>query len=75
MGWSRGADIMHGIIKAVNRTNLRPSEKKQFYLDIIPVLEDEDWDTQDECMGDDTVFAAAMLHFHPDWDWDEEWDD
>lgn len=67
MGWARGADVANGSIKAINRTNLRPSEKRQFYLDIVPVLEDEDWDTQDECMEDDPVFEAAMKHLHPEW--------
>lgn len=66
MGWTGGVNIMHGIIKAVNRTNLRPSEKRAFYLDIIPVLEGEDWDTQDECV-EDPVFTGAMKHLHPEW--------
>jgi hypothetical protein len=71
MGWARGADVAHGIIKAVNKTILRPSEKRNLYFDIIPILEHEDWDTQDECMGEDPVFDAVMEHLHPDWDWSQ----
>jgi hypothetical protein len=69
MGWARGADVARGIIEAAIRIGMCATMRRWLYLEIIPVLEDEDWDTQDECMDDDPEFAAAMKQLHPEWDW------
>jgi hypothetical protein len=69
MGWARGADVMHGIIEAAHDLPMGALMRNALYLKVIPLLEDEDWDTQDECLGRDDMFDAAMEHLHPEWDW------
>lgn len=66
MGWARGADVMHGLIEAANDTPICALSRHELYMKMIPVLENEDWDTQDECLGRDDMFDAAMQNLHPD---------
>ena len=63
MGWSRGSDLMDSIIRSLKYHVINPSIRKEIYKDIIDALEDHDWDTQDECLGIDEAFDAA-LHEH-----------
>jgi len=65
MGWSSGGDVMDGIIKAV-RKHVPKGARKALYLDLIQVLEDLDWDTQQESLGQDPVFDEALRELHPD---------
>lgn len=58
MGWSSGSELFNRIIDAI-KPRLGDEERKAFYLEIIPVFEDQDWDTQDECLDRDPMFAAA----------------
>jgi hypothetical protein len=43
-------------------------------MDLIEIFEDEDWDTQDECMDVDEAYDEALRLLHPDW-FDEEDDE
>ena len=69
MGWSGGSRVMDGIIEALNCDNvgLHPLQRSWLYMEIIPILEDEDWDTIDECMGTDAVFDQVVQELHPEW--------
>lgn len=58
MGWSSGSDLFNAIISAI-KPRLGEDERKAIYLELIPVFENQDWDTQDECFDNDHVFEAA----------------
>lgn len=69
MGWADGSEVMCGIIR-VAKEYVPESTRKSFYLRVIGVLEDADWDTEDEAMGIDPLFDEALKEAHPDWDWE-----
>lgn len=40
-------------------------------MKVIAAFVDSDWDTQDECLGRDEAYDAAMRELHPHWFEDE----
>jgi hypothetical protein len=42
--------------------------RRKVYRTLITTFEDMDWDTQDECLGEDPVFDAVIKELHPNWD-------
>ena len=70
MGWAGGSYVMSGLIRALSSAGVDDEKRKLIYEDMIEVLENEDWDTQDESMGADEVFDEVIKKVHPDWDWD-----
>jgi hypothetical protein len=42
------------------------------YIGIIEELENHDWDTQEESLGQDDVFDEALKELHPEWEEDED---
>lgn len=68
MGWSRGSELMDGLIElALNHIPDR-AQRTAFYLDTIALLEEFDWDTHDESMGgDDPAFDDAIFALYPGW--------
>lgn len=74
MGWSSGSEIMNRVIAAVKPHVTDFETRKSIYTPIIEALEDGDWDTQDESVGEDDAFDSALKDLHPSW-YDEESDD
>ena len=69
MGWSSGTIIAGELIKIAKKTIEDVESRKSIYRVIIETLEDEDWDTQDEVIGEDHAFDSVLMEIHPDWDW------
>ena len=67
MGWSDGSEVMNRVIDAVKPHVANDEVRKSIYTPIIEALEDGDWDTQDESMGKDEAFDAALKELHPRW--------
>ncbi len=67
MGWSSGSELFGEVIKAVTDRVSSVEDRKAIYKKLIPAFEDQDWDTQDECMGEDPAFDAAIKELHPTW--------
>ena len=72
MGWSGGSGLMGMVITAARRHILNDDDRYSFYQWVIPDFENYDWDTQNECMGDDPMFDKALKSLHPDWYREEE---
>lgn len=72
MGWSRGSEVMNSIIAAVQPHVADQKVRESIYRPIIDVLEDGDWDTQNESEGLDPAFDAVIREMHPDWYEDED---
>lgn len=65
MGWSGGSRLFSNIIDVLQR-EISDSEKRQaIYWDLIQEFENEDWDTLDECMGEDPAYDLAVRELHP----------
>lgn len=70
MGWCYGSEVMNRLIGAALKYIPDPEDRKGFYLVAIDALEDRDWDTQNECLGQDEAFDKALRELHPDWEGD-----
>ena len=71
MGWSSAGPLIDAIITGAQKAIPDATARQAFYADVIVALEDQDWDTQDENIGDDPAFDAALRELHPEWDcWD-----
>ncbi len=67
MGWGSGSRVMGDVIKAVRRHVPDQATREAIYRPIIEGMEDEDWDTQAECLGEDPAFDAVIRRMHPEW--------
>lgn len=67
MGWSSGSSIMSKVIEGVKPQVADKDARKAIYTTVIEALEDGDWDTQDECLGEDDAYDEAIKELHPDW--------
>jgi len=56
MGWASGSDVMSGVISAVKTRVPDKEARVAIYRDIVNVLRDRDWDTMDECLGEDDAY-------------------
>ena len=71
MGRARGSMIMSEVISAMSHV-IDVKVREKVYLILIPVFEDQDCDTLDECIGEDIAFDAALKNHDPDYFWFEE---
>jgi len=59
---------MSAVITATTKAIPDEEVRKEFYKEVINAFEDADWDTQDECMGEDDAFDTAINELHPGWE-------
>jgi hypothetical protein len=67
MGWASGSGLMSQVIVAIKNNVPNANARRAIYTKLIDVFEGEDWDTQQECEGEDPVFDEALKKAHPDW--------
>ncbi len=60
MGWASGSELMDSVIKAAKVAIPTLATRKKFYTKVIDAFQDRDWDTEEECMGADPAFDAAL---------------
>lgn len=68
MGWSSGSRLFRVLINAAITEFPDEQARERFYKRVIAEFENEDWDTQDECKGEDPAYDRALKSLHPDWD-------
>ncbi|RUM99000.1 hypothetical protein EET67_04995 [Pseudaminobacter arsenicus] len=66
MGWSSGSSTFSRIIEAVKPVVANKEDRKRIYRPIIEAFEDQDWDTQDECVGEDEAYDELYAELYPD---------
>lgn len=67
MGWSSGSEIMNSVIEAVRDEVKNKAKRKAIYLPVLDMLENNDWDTQDESIGLDSAFDEIMVVRYGEW--------
>ena len=72
MGWSGGSEIADTLIDIISTEVKNKTTRKRMYIGIIEELENHDWDTQEESLGQDDVFDEALKELHPEWEEDED---
>ena len=66
MGWAGGCDVMNFIIYRVKKKFPHDDElRRDIYGIVIQALDGHDWDTHDECWGQDDKFDEALKDLHP----------
>lgn len=66
MGWASGSNVMTRIIKVVKKEVPSKAKRKVLYMDIVDALRDQDWDTLDECLGEDQAYDDIYNELFPD---------
>ncbi len=67
MGWASGSSLFSEVIKAVKKEMPDEKARVRLYKTLIAAFEESDWDTQDECRGEDTAYDKALKKLHPTW--------
>ena len=65
MGWASGSSLMSEIIKAAKMYMENDLRRRDFYVMVINAMENADWDTQNECEGEDDAFDEALSIVYP----------
>ena len=60
MGWSGGYYVMNGLIRTLNFVGVDADTREKIYEKMLRVLEDQDWDTQEDCVGEDPVYDSVL---------------
>lgn len=66
MGWSSGSTIFSQIISAIQPEIKNVNKRKAIYIKLIAAFENADWDTLDECLGEDPAYDKAIKELYPD---------
>ena len=75
MGWASASNIMDAVIKGVKANVPDDNARREIYQPIYDALTQSDWDTVDECIGQDPVFdkiAAEDGWTEDGWDYDHD---
>lgn len=65
MGWASGSSLFSDIIEAINDCDVDEDTRKLLYEKLIPIFEDEDCDTLQECLGQDSVYDKVYNSLYP----------
>lgn len=63
MGWARGSDIFNDLIDAAKKY-IPKENRREFYKKMINSFEDCDWDTQNECLGNDPIYDKLIKEMY-----------
>lgn len=66
MGWSSGSTTFSQVIAAVQPEVDDKEVRKRIYRPLIAAFEDQDWDTPDECVGEDDAYDELYAELYPD---------
>lgn len=75
MGWSSGSSLMKEVIEILKMHIVDEDVRKAIYLELIPLFEDYDCDTLDECSDDDDLFEEALTELNDEHDFYDYADD
>ncbi len=75
MGWPVGSELMTGIIEIAQEYILDDDERKEFYREVVKMLEAHHWDAQDEPLGEDDAYDELYEELNPEKEVDDSNDD
>ncbi len=65
MGWASGSRLFGAVIEAIQPEITDEEKRKALYRKLIDAFRDEDWDTLDECVGEDPAYDAVYAEIYP----------
>ena len=73
MGWASGSDLFSSVIKVLKKNVPSVKRRKEMYRKLIAAFKEHDWDTLEECLGEDRAYDAVYHELYPDlYDDDED---
>lgn len=66
MGWARGSDIVQEFVTRLQKAKFDGHTRRAIYEILVPVLCNQDWDTQDEVMDMDEELDAVLKTRYPE---------
>jgi hypothetical protein len=72
MGWCSGSQLFSDVIDVISQNVPDEEDRVVIYKGLISAFEEFDWDTQDECVGEDSAYDSALKELHPEWYEDED---
>lgn len=72
MGWSGGSRLFGSLITTLMENVPEDAAREAIYRDMVDAFQDADWDTLDECLGDDEVYDAIYEELFPNVDTGED---
>jgi hypothetical protein len=67
MGWASGSYLYNEVIRIAKEFIPNEKQRTKFHKEMIAVFQTHDWDTEDECVGEDPAFDAALKTIYPSW--------
>ena len=72
MGWCSGSEFMLFFLELADEY-VDKDRRQDFIKQAVYFLEDNDWDCQEDVIGEDSELDEILEELHPDWfDLDEE---
>lgn len=66
MGWASGSRLFLRLIEAIKQELPEDAEKRErIYREMFDAFEDADWDTTDECLGEDPAYDKIHNEKYP----------
>lgn len=65
MGWNGASHVMSQIIETTEELVANYQTRVELYKNYIEILENEDADTLEECLGESDAYDEAFKHIHP----------
>jgi hypothetical protein len=67
MGWASGSALFHDLILSLQDAEVDAPTRAKIYDAMIEAFENMDWDTQQECEGEDPVYDKVLKERNPEW--------
>jgi hypothetical protein len=72
MGWASGSELMRGLIEIAQEMIPDDDQRIIFYEKTIKLLQEHDWDTLDEPLGEDDAYDEVYESLFTDKEEEEE---
>jgi hypothetical protein len=67
VGWNSGGEIFYNVIEILQKEMTDDAVRQRIYERLIPAFQNQDWDTEMECVGTDPAYDAALKKLEPSW--------
>jgi len=66
MGWHSGSLVMEAVVKSALKHVTDENVRRDIYRDVMPALEDQDWNDHPDVFGLDRVYDEVVRERHGD---------
>lgn len=66
MGWASGSEIVREFVVRLQKAKFDGRARREIYSILVPILCNQDWDTQDEVIDMDEELDAVLKSRYPE---------